>query len=122
MRGKESVSLATKWLSNRCYLNEVSVEGKTTGRFYKLLGYFDSYLAQIIRIGNCLTYLSTPLNITVNNFWNTHYLEDYARFAFLTFNRSFLDELVEKISYLKSREIARAIELLSKHHVYTGAW
>jgi len=115
MKKRISVSLVTKWLSNRHYLNEVPVEGKTSNRFFKILGYFDSYQSQVSRSGNCLTLLSSPLTITTDTFWKPHFLEDYARFVFFTFNKSFLLTLIHLTDHLKPFELNRAIELLEEN-------
>ena len=58
------VGFATKFLSNRNYIKEVSVEGKTTNKFNFSIGFYDQYAAQILRSGNCITLLSNKITIT----------------------------------------------------------
>ncbi len=87
-RGKK-VGLATKLLSNRNYLKEVSVEGKITNKFNFKIGFYDQYAAQIVRSGNCITLLSNDITIDKNTFWNPNYFEDITKYVFWTFNKSF---------------------------------
>ena len=77
------VDFVTKLLSMHYYVSEVPVEGKITGKYFKRLGYNEHYVAQIIRTGNCITLLSTVIPITLDNFWNTNYLEAYIAKKFL---------------------------------------
>jgi hypothetical protein len=117
MSKKRKVGFATKLLSNHYYLNEVSVEGKTTSKFNKHIGYNDQYVAQIIRTGNCITLLSNPLALTEDSFWNTNYFEDLTRYVFWTFNKSFLLKLTEKIETLKLPVLKRCAELLLQNSI-----
>jgi hypothetical protein len=106
------VGFATKFLSNRNYLKEVSVEGKTTPKFHFNLTLYDHYAGQIIRSGNCITLLSNNISITKENFWNTNYFEDLTRYVFWTFNKSFLLTLLENIDILSPSIITRCQQLL----------
>ncbi|MEP7145235.1 MAG: hypothetical protein ABI707_20290, partial [Ferruginibacter sp.] len=106
------VSIPTKYLSNRNYIREVSVEGKHSGKFYFRFAIYELYVAQIIRAGNCITLLSSPFEITRDNFWNTHYFEDITRHIFWTFNKSFLLILMYKIETLPHAVLNRCHELL----------
>jgi hypothetical protein len=106
------VGFATKFLSNRNYLKEVSIEGKTTPKFHFNFALYDHYAAQIIRSGNCITLLSNNISITKENFWNTNYFEDLTRYVFWTFNKSFLLTLLENIDILNASVITRCQQLL----------
>ena len=118
MAKKGKVSLATKYLSNRNYLNEVSVEGKKTIKFNFNIGHYDQYMSQIIRTGNCITLLSRSIdNITEDSFLNTNYFEDLSKYVFWTFNKSFLLKLIEKIQSLKLTILQRCAELLQENFV-----
>lgn len=109
------VGFATKLLSNRHYLNEVSVEGKTTNKFNFKIGFYDQYAAQIIRIGNCITLLSNNIALNKDTFWNTNYFEDFSRYVFWTFNKSFLLTLTETIDLLPPTTLKRCADLLQKN-------
>lgn len=62
------VSLQVKYLSNRNYIREISVEGKHTDNFFFSFGFYDDYVSQVIRAGNCLALLSSTFEITRHNF------------------------------------------------------
>ncbi len=114
------VHFVTKLLSMHHYLSEVPVDGKTTGKYFKRLGYNEHYVSLIIRTGNCITLLSTVIPISVDNFWNTNYLEDITRFVFWTFNKSFVLKLTEKIESLKLSDVQRCAELLKENFIPYG--
>src|SRR5438105_15956481 len=101
MEKKRKVGFATKLLSNHYYLKEVAVEGKTTSKFNFRIGFYDQYVAQIIRTGNCVTLLSSNITLTEHSFWNTNYFEDLSKYVFWTFNKCFLLKLTERIPSLK---------------------
>ena len=111
------VSLQVKYLSNRNYVREISVEEKHTGTFLFTFGFYDNYVSQVIRAGNCISLLSSTFEITRHNFWNTHYFEDITRFIFWTFNKSFLLILAEELQKLRSADINRCHELLSNNFI-----
>ena len=111
------VDFVTKYLSNKNYLREISVENKTTLKFFYNIGWYEHYAAQIIRAGNCITLLSTNLNLNRDNFWNIHYFEEITRYLFWTFNKSFLLILTEKIETLSLPTLNRCIELLNTNFV-----
>ena len=115
MDKRRKIGFATKLLSNRMYLNEVSVEGKTSDWFNFKIGYYDLYAAQIIRIGNCITLLSNTLVLDKNTFWNTNYFEDLTRYVFWTFNKSFLITLTEAVNFLPAPSLNRCCELLREN-------
>ena len=109
------VGFATKLLSNRNYLKEVSVEGKTTNKFNFNIGYYDQYAAQIIRSGNCITLLSNEITITKETFWNPNHFEDITRYVFWTFNKSFLFILIENVDLLTLPTANRCALLLREN-------
>jgi hypothetical protein len=111
------VGFATKFLSNRNYLKEVTVEGKTTPKFHFNFALYDHYAAQIIRSGNCITLLSNNISITKENFWNTNYFEDLTKYVFWTFNKSFLLTLIENIELLNLSVLTRCQHLLKENFI-----
>lgn len=117
---KRKIGFATKLLSNRMYLNEVSVEGKTSHKFNFKIGYYDLYSAQIIRNGNCITLLSNSIPITKDTFWNTNYFEDLTRYVFWTFNKSFLLKLIDTIDTLIPTTLQRCADLLRQNTEMIG--
>ncbi len=121
MKKSPKVGFATKLLSNHNYLKEVPVEGKTTTKFNFRLGNYDQYAAQIIRTGNCITLLSSPIAITEGSFWNTNYFEDLAQYVFWTFNESFLLKLVDKMQALSFQALSRCAELLRENFTPYGS-
>ena len=115
MDRRRKVGFVTKLLSNHYYLSEIPVEGKTTTKFYRKLGYNEHYVAQIIRTGNCITLLSTHTLITDDSFWNINYFEDLAKYIFWTFNKSFLLKVTDKVESLKLPVLQRCLELLQEN-------
>ncbi len=115
------VGLATKFLSNRNYLKEVSVEGKITNKFNFKIGFYDQYAAQIIRIGNCITLLSNDITINKDTFWNPNYFEDLTKYVFWTFNKSFLQSLLRIINTSDSPTLNRCRELLEENFIPYGS-
>jgi len=115
MAKQRKVGFATKLLSNRNYIKEVSVEGKATHKFNFNIGFYDQYAAQVIRIGNCITLLSNNFSINKETFWNTNYFEDLTKYIFWTFNRSFLFELTSTIDTLNNRTLYRCRQLLEEN-------
>ena len=100
MGKKIRVGFATKLLSNHYFLNEVSVEGKTTSKFNFRIGFYDQYAAQIIRTGNCITLLSTDIHLSEDSFWNTNYFEDLTRYVFWLSIIGFLSRLLKEYNHL----------------------
>jgi hypothetical protein len=107
MEHGKKVGLATKFLSNRNYLKEVSVEGKITNKFNFKIGFYDQYAAQIIRSGNCITLLSNNITIDKDTFWNPNYFEDLTKYVFWTFDKSFQLALVKTINALSISVVGR---------------
>ena len=101
MEKKRKIGFATKLLSNHYCVNEVPVEGKTTSKFNWRIAFYDQYVSQSIRTGNCIKFLSTKINLTEDSFWNINYFEDLTRYMFWTFNNSFLFKVTGKIDSLK---------------------
>ena len=117
---KRKVGFTTKILSNHYYLNEVPVEGKTTSKFNWKIGFYDQYVAQIIRTGNCITLLSNRILLSEDSFWNINYFEDLTKYVFWTFNKSFLLKITEKIESLKLPVLQQCLKLLKENFVPYG--
>lgn len=105
------------FVSHRHYLNEVPVEGKKNIRFLRHLGFWDRYLFQIIRTGNCVSLLSTPTAVTEDSFWNINHFEDLAKFVFWTFNKSFLLKVIGRVEGQKLPVLLRCRDLLMEYPV-----
>ncbi len=120
MDRKRKLGFAAIFLSNRYFLNEISVEGKTTSKFYFKIAHYDQYAAQIMRTGNCITLLTTNISLTEDSFWNTNYFEDLTKFVFWTFNKSFLLKIIEKADSLKLSVLDRCLKLLKENFVPYG--
>jgi hypothetical protein len=105
------------WFSHRNYLNEVPVEGKKNLRFLRRLGFWDRYHLQIIRTGNCVSLLTTPIAITEDSFWNINHFEDLAKFVFWTFNKSFLLKIIGRVEGQKLPVLLRCRDLLVEYPV-----
>ncbi len=105
----------TKALANRNYIREVSIDGKKTSLFNFRLGYFELYVQQVMRVGNCLTLLSTPPAFSLEMFRNPNLLNDALRFVFWTFNEAFLHSLTDFLRELSPSELESIQVLLKKH-------
>jgi hypothetical protein len=117
MPKKKSIGFFTIYLSRRYYLNEVPVEGKTNSKFFRRLGMYKEYISQILRTGNCISLISTPITIEEESFWNTNHFEDLAKYVFWTFNKSFLLKLLANVEGQKSPLLLRCRELLLENPV-----
>ena len=117
MSKKKSIGFFTIYLSRRYYLNEVPVEGKANSKFFRRLGMYREYISQILRTGNCISLISTPITIEEESFWNTNHFEDLAKYVFWTFNRSFLLKLLANVEAQKSPLLLRCRELLLENPV-----
>lgn len=105
----------TKALSNKHYISEVSVDGKTTIRFNFWLGYYDLYTSQVMRTGNCLTLLSTPPIFSLEIFKNTNLFDDAAKYIFWTFNAAYLNRMEKYLCTLSSEELKDCLSILQVH-------
>jgi hypothetical protein len=90
----------------------VPVEGKANSKFFRRLGMYKEYISQILRTGNCISLISTPITIEEESFWNTNHFEDLAKYVFWTFNKSFLLKLLANVESQKSPLLLRCRELL----------
>lgn len=97
------------------YINEVSIDGKKTSRFNFRVGYYDLYIAQVMRAGNCLTLLSSPINFSIENFSNTNLLEDMVKYVFWTFNENFLMQAIHYLPKLTQSELQTLQQFLEKN-------
>jgi hypothetical protein len=61
MPQKRKIGFFTKYLSNRHYVSEVSVDGKKNIKFNFKWAFYDRYVSQIIRTGNCIALYDAPL-------------------------------------------------------------
>lgn len=109
---RRKIHWPTKVLSNKNYIQEVSIDGKKTSRFYARVGYYELYSAQVMRSGNCLTLLSNPPVFSLDCFKNINLLEDITRFVFWTFNIAFVTNLEKYLQTLSFEEIKSAQDLL----------
>ncbi|AYD47820.1 hypothetical protein [Arachidicoccus soli] len=103
---------STKALSNKNYINEVSIDGKKTNRFNFRLGFYELYIGQVMRVGNCLTLLSTPPVFSLQIFKSTNLFDDAAKYIFWTFNATYLHTLEKYFSTLSSEELKDTLSIL----------
>jgi hypothetical protein len=111
------IGLLTIFLSNRHYLTEIPVEGKASSKFNLSITFYDRYISQIIRAGNCITLVTTKYEITEQSFWNINHFEDYAKYIFWTFNKSFLLKITEAAATKQLYILQRCQALLKDHLV-----
>ena len=116
-RLKRKIHWPTKIISNRNYIKEVSIDGKVTNTFNFKTGYYDLYAAQIMRAGNCITLLSSPLVFSLESFRNNNLFEDIAKYVFWTFNESYRLQLMEHLSNFSNVELQRCQNLLNKNFI-----
>lgn len=109
-----------KALSNKNYISEVSIDGKKTSRFNFHLGYFDLYIAQVMRSGNCLTLLSSPISFSAEHFKNANLLEDMVKYVFWTFNESFLLRAINFLPRLTQSELQTSQQFLENNPTAFG--
>ncbi|WP_162923488.1 hypothetical protein [Arachidicoccus soli] len=112
---RRKIHWPTKVLSNKNYIQEVSIDGKKTSRFYARVGYYELYASQVMRSGNCLTLLSNPPVFSLDCFRNINLLEDITRFVFWTFNNAFVTNLEKYLLTLSFEEIKSAQDLLQSN-------
>lgn len=112
---RRKIHWPTKVLSNKNYIQEVSIDGKKTSRFYARVGYYELYASQVMRSGNCLTLLSNPPVFSLDCFKNINLLEDITRFVFWTFNSAFVTNLGKYLQTLSFEEIKSAQDLLQSN-------
>ena len=117
MARQQKISLATKFQSNRHYLNEVPVEGKGVATFQFRVGNYDLYAAQIIRDWEQHYPAKHGFAITEESFWNTNHFEDFAKYVFWTFNQSFLLKLLDQVETKKLSVLHRCRDLLNEYPI-----
>ena len=81
------------------------------------MGYFDLYVAQIMRAGNWITLLSSPPAFSLECFRNSNLFEDIVKFIFWAFNESYRLQLIEHLSNLSDVELQRCQNLLNKNFI-----
>ena len=103
------------------YLREVSLDGKKANRFNRRLGYYNLYAAQVMRLGNCLTLLSSIPTFSLDNFKNTNLLTDMVRFVYWTFSEEFLTGLEDHLCSCSIAELTAFKNLLERYPTpYSG--
>lgn len=114
---KRKIHWPTKIISNKNYIKEVSIDGKVSNTFNFKTGYYDLYVAQIMRAGNCITLLSSPPVFSLESFTNSNLFEDLAKYVFWTFNESYRLQLMEHLSNFSDLELKRCQNLLDKNFI-----
>lgn len=108
----KKISFSTKWLSNHYYLSEVPVEGRKSRKSYFTFWANGNLIQQIIRAGNCCTLLSTPMDMTEDNFWRPSHFDDFVRYVFWTFKDVFLVQILERMKTLRPETLLGYSNLL----------
>jgi hypothetical protein len=120
-RLKRKIHWPTKIISNKNYIKEVSIDGKVTNTFNFKMGYYDLYVAQVMRAGNCITLLSSPPVFSLESFRNSNLFEDIVKYVFWTFNKSYRLQLMEHLSGFGDLELQRCHNLLYNNFIpYDG--
>ncbi len=110
---KNKISFFYKFLSSKFYLTEIPVENKRT----ILLHWFfwrshAKDTMKIIRTGSCITLLSDFVPIEAKTFFRMLYFEDYAKYAFWTFNDNFIIDLSRNVLLISEDNIKSCVEVL----------
>ena len=110
---KTKIGFFYKYLSSKFYLTEIPVENKKT----ILLHWFfwrshAKDTMKIIRTGSCITLLSDFVPIEAKTFFRLLYFEDYAKYAFWTFNDNFINDLSINIALINDDNILSCVEVL----------
>ena len=74
---------------------------------------------KIIRTGSCITLLSDFVPIEAKTFFRLLYFEDYAKYAFWTFNDNFIIDLSRNMLSINEEDIISSVEIL---RTYTHAF
>ena len=118
---KRKIHWPTKFISNKNYIKEVSIDGKITDTFNFKTGYYNLYAAQIMRAGNCITLLSSPPTFSLESFKNSNLFEDIAKYVFWTFNEGYRLQLMEHLSGFSDVELQGCQNLLHNNFIpYEG--
>ncbi|MEO9144022.1 MAG: hypothetical protein ABI237_00560 [Ginsengibacter sp.] len=110
---KTKIGFFYKYLSSKFYLTEIPVENKKTILLHWL--FWRSHAKdtmKIIRTGSCITLLSDFVPIEAKTFFRLLYFEDYARYAFWTFNDNFINDLSRNILLINDDNIISCVEVL----------
>jgi len=113
IESKTKISFFYKFLSSKFYLTEIPVENKRT----ILLHWFfwrshAKDTMKIIRTGSCITLLSDFVPIEAKTFFRMLYFEDYAKYAFWTFNDNFIIDLSRNVLLISEDNIKSCVEVL----------
>jgi hypothetical protein len=112
-----TVHWPTKFKSNFNYIQEVCIDGKKTDLFNSRIGFYELYVPQVMRIGNCLTLLTSSFNFSLQAFKNINLFEDIAKYVFWTFNKGFLIQLNDFLMNLSAEELKRIQNVLVENLV-----
>src|ERR1039458_8675247 len=117
-KSKSHISFFYKFLSSKFYLTEIPVENKRTVLLHWFLGRSVAKdTMKIIRTGSCITLLSDFVPIEAKTFFRMLYFEEYAKYAFWTFNGNFIMELSHNLIHIDNDNIELCIEVLrSEEH------
>jgi hypothetical protein len=112
------ISFFYKLLSSKYYLTEIPVENKRTVLFHSFLGRSVAKdTMKIIRTGSCITLLSDYVPIEAKTFFRMLYFEEYAKYAFWTFNGNFIMELSHNLIHIDNDNIELCIEVLKRYPI-----
>src|SRR5450631_703422 len=115
-KSRPPISFFYKLLSSKFYLTEIPVENKRTVLFRSIFGKSVAKdTMKIIRTGSCITLLSDYVPIEARTFFRMLYFEEYAKYAFWTFNGNFIMELSRNIIHIDNDNIDLCIEELRRH-------
>ena len=117
MKGSNTnIGLYYKSLSSKFYITEIPVENKKTTLFRWLFGVsLARDVMKIIRTGGCITLLSDFVPIDAQSFFRLLYFEDYAKYAFWTFNGHFIIDLSRNILLINDDDIISCVEILKTY-------
>lgn len=110
---KPKIGFFYKYLSSKFYLTEIPVENKKTilPRWI-IFGSIAKNVMKIIRSGCCITLLSDYVPIEAKTFFRLLYFEDYAKYAFWTFNDNFILDLSRNMLLINDDDIISCVEIL----------
>jgi hypothetical protein len=109
------VSWTTKYISNRNYIQEVSIDGNKTSVFKKKMGYHELFVPEVMRNGNCLTLLTSNFDFSLAAFKNLNLLETIVKYVFWTFNEGFLLQLSDFIKTYSIDSLEHIEKLLTEN-------
>jgi hypothetical protein len=112
-KSKTRIGLFYKFLSSKFYLTELPVENKKTILpHWVFLGSIAKNAEKIICSGCCITLLSDYVPIEAKTFFRLLYFEDYAKYAFWSFNDNFIIDLSRHVLSVDEDSIELCIKIL----------